>query len=81
MVFTPCLPYSVVMAFQEFYRGNGIEAIVSTSGRTSHIVKHHDETWTVLEDERHRGLSVSLAALDCARELAGDPDLPPLGQI
>jgi hypothetical protein len=70
--------YAVIVAFQEFYRGNGIEAIVSTSGRTSHIVKHHDGTWTVFEDDHHRVFPYRLAALDCARELAGDRDLPPL---
>ena len=64
------------MAYQESYLGNGMEAIRCTSGRTCHIVKHDDGTWIVLEDKQLRVFPNRGAALDCAREIAGDPDLP-----
>jgi hypothetical protein len=69
------------VGYQEFDLGNWIVAILCTSGRTCHIVKHDDGTWTVLEDEQLRTFPNRGAALDCAREIAGDPDLPPLHQI
>jgi hypothetical protein len=61
--------------------GNGRYKIRATSGRNSHIVQHQDGTWTVDEDDHHRVFPTFAAALDCAREFAGDPDLPPLGQM
>jgi hypothetical protein len=67
--------------YQAFDLGNGREAIRCTSGRTCHIVQHEDSTWTVEEDERHETFLTRGSALSCARELAGDPDLPPLTQI
>jgi hypothetical protein len=59
--------------------GNGREAIHCSSGRTCHIVQHEDGMWTVEEDKRQANFLNRRSALDCARELAGDPDQPPLG--
>ena len=67
------------MAYEVLDLGNGKRAIRVTYGPTVHIVKH--ETWTVEEDEHHRVFPSYGTALDCAREIAGDPDLPPLTQI
>jgi hypothetical protein len=79
------LPYyskkSEAVAFEVFDVGNGLEVILSSSGRTCHIARHEDGTWTVDEDEKHRIFPNRGDALDCARELVGDPDLPPLSQI
>jgi hypothetical protein len=61
--------------------GNGREEISCTSGRTCHILRHDDGTWSVDEDEHHRVFRNRDDALDCARELAGDPDLPPLSHM
>jgi hypothetical protein len=61
--------------------GNGREAIRCTSGRTCHIVRQEDDMWIVEEDERHEIFLTRGSALTCAREIAGDPDLPPLTQI
>jgi hypothetical protein len=47
-----------------------------TFDRTTHIVQNDDGTWTVVEDEANRIFASYCAALDCARELAGDPDVP-----
>ena len=69
------------MAYEVFNVGNGKEAILATSGRTCHIVRHDDGTWTVDEDQHHRVFPQREDALDCARGIAGDPDLPPLSQI
>jgi len=70
-----------VVAFVVHDLGNGREEILTSSGRICHIVRHEDGTWTVDEDERHRVFPEHGDALDCARELAGDPDLPPLSQM
>lgn len=73
---------SWAVAFEVFDLGNGREEIrVTSSGRMCHIARHEDRTWTVDEDESHRVFPQRGDALDCARELAGDPDLPPLSQI
>lgn len=63
------------MAFEVFDLGDGEEAIRVTSGRTCHIVRHEDGTWTVDEDEHQRVFLNRADALDRAREIAGDPDL------
>jgi hypothetical protein len=39
------------------------------------------QCWTVDEDEHQRRFPSFDDALDCAREIEGDPDLPPLTQI
>ena len=65
------------MAFEVFDLGDGEEAIRVTSGRTCHIVRNEDGTWTVDEDEFHRVFLNRGDALDYAREIAGDPDLDP----
>ncbi len=57
------------------------EEILATSGRMSHIVRRGKAAWTVDEDEHRRVFPQPDDALDCARELAGDPDLRPLSQI
>lgn len=67
--------------FQAFDLGNGREAIRCASGRTCHIVRHEDGSWTVEEDERQAIFPNRGSALDCAREIACDPDLPLLTQI
>jgi hypothetical protein len=70
-----------LMAYEVHNLGNGREEIRCTSGRTCHITRHDDGTWTVDEDRHHRVFPQREDALDCAREIAGDPDLPPLTQI
>ena len=72
---------SKTVAYEVFDVGNGREAILATSGRTCHILRHEDGTFTVVEDEYGRVFPNRDDALDCAREIAGDPDLPPLTQI
>ena len=67
------------MAFESHKLGNRREEILSSSGRTCHIVHSDDTTWIVEEDVYHRAFPTRGDALDCARELAGDPDLPPIG--
>jgi hypothetical protein len=52
-----------------------------TSWRICHIIRHKDGTWTVDEDEHRRVFRCYGGAFDCAQEIAGDPDLPPLTQI
>ena len=64
--------------YQAFDLGNGREAIRCSSGRTCHIIRQQDDTWIVEEDERQAIFLDRESALDCAREIAGDPDLPPL---
>ena len=70
-----------IVAYQVHYLGNGREEICCSSGRTCQILRHQDGTWTVPEDVHDRIFPNRDDALDCARELAGDPDLPPLTQI
>ena len=65
------------MAFEAFDLGNGREVILCAC----HIVRHENRTWTVEEDEHHRIFPSREDALDCAREIAGDPDLPGLSQV
>jgi hypothetical protein len=47
----------------------------------SHILRHDARAWTVDEDEHHRVFPQREDALDCARELAGDPDLRRLTEV
>lgn len=65
------------MAYQLFVLPGGREEIRCTSGRNTHIVRNLDGSWSVEEDERKRIFANRGEALDCAREIAGDPDLPP----
>ena len=53
----------------------------SSRRRGPQFVKHDDGTWIVLEDKQLRVFPNRGAALESAREIAGDPDLPPLTQI
>jgi hypothetical protein len=69
------------VAYQVHDFGNGRYEIRATSGRMTHILRSADSTWTVDEDEHDRVFPSFGDALDCARELAGDPELPPLSQI
>jgi hypothetical protein len=70
------------MAYEVHTLSNGRQEICATSsGRTTHIVRQDERAWTVDEDEHHRVFPQHADALDCARELAGDPDLRPLTQI
>jgi hypothetical protein len=69
------------MSFESFNLGNGRETILSSSGRRCHIVDHQSGNWIVEEDQFGRSFPNREDALDCARELAGDPDLPPLTQM
>ena len=66
----------VRMAYDFLDLGNGKQAIRVTFRRTSHIVQNDDGTWTVAEDDTQRVFQSYSAALECARELACDPDLP-----
>jgi hypothetical protein len=68
------------VAYEVHDFGNGRYEIRASSGRSCHIVRREDG-WTVDEDHHHGVFPSFAAALDCARELAGDPDLPPLTQI
>jgi hypothetical protein len=69
------------MAYEVHHQSNGRYEIRSSSGRTSHIVRQNEETWTVDEDHYQRVFPTRADALDCARELAGDADLRALTQI
>lgn len=67
--------------YQLVYLGGGREAVrCPSSGRTCHIVARDNDTWAVEEDRRQALFRSHGDALDCARELAGDLDLPPLEQ-
>ena len=69
------------MSFKSVNLTDGKELIMCSSGRSCHIDRREDGTWTVEEDQHRRAFPNREDALDCARELAGDPDLPPLSQI
>jgi hypothetical protein len=69
------------MAYEILNLGHGRQAIRVPSGRTCQIVQQPDGTWTVIEDDAHRVFTSYGAALSCAREIAGDPDLPPLTRV
>jgi hypothetical protein len=69
------------MVYEVLDLGDGRQAIRVTFSRTSHIVQNDDGTWAVVEDEANRVFHSYSVALNCAREIAGDPDLPPLTQI
>ena len=69
------------MAYEILDLGKGKHAIRVTFGRVCHVVENGDRTWTVVEDDAKRVFGSYGAALDCAREIAGDPDLPPLAKI
>jgi hypothetical protein len=69
------------MSYQIHDLGNGRQEILATSGRATHILRHDEGAWTVDEDEHARVFPQRDDALDCARELAGDPDLPVLTQM
>ena len=64
------------MVYEVLNLGDGRQAIRVTFSRTSHIVQNDDGTWAVVEDEANRVFPSYNAALNCARELAGDPDVP-----
>jgi hypothetical protein len=64
------------MSYELLDLGNGRQALRVTFDRTTHIVQNDDATWAVVEDEANRAFASYCAALDCARELAGDPDVP-----
>jgi hypothetical protein len=72
---------STFVAYEVHDLGNGKYEIRTTSGRTCHIVRHHNDGWTVDEDNAGRTFPSFDDALDCAREIAGDPDLPPVTQV
>ena len=65
------------MPYEFLDLGNGRQGVRVTFGRTTHIVQNDDRTWTVVEDEARRVFGSYSAALDCARELACDPDRYP----
>ena len=67
----------VRMPYELLHLGNGRQALRVTFDRTTHIVQNDDGTWTVVEDEANRVFPSYSAALDCARELARDPDCYP----
>lgn len=62
------------MAYQEFDKGNGVTE-VRTTGGIAYIVCRDDGRYIVRDDPKHREFENHGAALDCARELAHDPDL------
>jgi hypothetical protein len=45
-----------------------------TSGRSAHLHQQSDGRWVVEEDDQGRMFPTRGAALDCAREIALDPD-------
>jgi hypothetical protein len=69
------------MAYEAHDFGNGRYEIRASSERICQIVRHSDGTWSVDEDNSQRIFPSFDDALDCARELGGDPDLPALTQI
>ena len=69
------------MSYEVHHFSNEKYEIRTTSGRVSVIVQRPKSSWTIEEDHHHREFPSFNDALDCARELAGDPDLPPLTQM
>ena len=65
------------MAYQLFVLPDGREEIRCTSGGSTHIVRNPYGCWAVEEDEQKRIFANHGEALDCAREIAEDPDLSP----
>jgi hypothetical protein len=68
------------MSYQIHDLSNGRQEIRASSQRSSQIIRREDG-WTVAEDEHDRVFPTRADALDCARELAGDPDLRTLTQM
>ena len=69
------------MAYEVHNLGNSSYEIRTSSGRIAHILRHFSGTWSVREDDHQRVFPSYDDVLDCARELAGDPDLRPLTQM
>ena len=69
------------MAYETIQLPDGRVQVRCTSGRIAHLRERPDGTWIVEEDEQKKVFYNRGAALDCAREIAGDPDLPPLTQV
>ena len=67
-------------AYEVHNLGNRRYKIRTSSGRIAHILRHFNGTWTVPEDDHQRVFPSYDDVLDCAHELAGDPDLLPLSQ-
>jgi hypothetical protein len=68
------------MAYEVHDFGNCRYEIRASSRRIWHIIRHGDGTWSVGEDNPQRIFPSFADALDCAREIAGDLDLPALTQ-
>jgi hypothetical protein len=69
------------MAYQAFKLKDGREEVRCAPGDIVHMTPHSDGTWTVDEDQECRVFRNRGAALDCAREIGQDPDLPRGTQI
>jgi hypothetical protein len=68
------------MAYKAHHLDDGSDMICVRDGRNVHVVPCNG-MWTVLEDKRHRMFGTYDNALDCARAIAGDPDLPGFAAI
>jgi hypothetical protein len=62
------------MAYNLLDKGNGVTEVRTTGGIAT-IVCQDDGTFFVREDAQKRSFNNRGEALDCARELAHDPDL------
>ena len=64
----------ILMSYEATQLGLGRIEIRCTSGRSAHLQHQPDGTWVVEEDDQRRTFPTRGAALDCAREIALDPD-------
>jgi len=62
------------MAYEMFFSGGNLVTVRCTSGKESHLRQSEDGKWSVDEDPSRRAFNNRGEALDCARELAEDPD-------
>jgi len=62
------------MAYEIYSLGDGRDEVRITTGHIMHIARTDGGKWTVEEDAEHREFSSRGAALDRARDLAGDVD-------
>jgi hypothetical protein len=67
------------MAYVLLFLGDRQQVICTPSGRT--ILRREDGTSMVAEDDYHCVFPNPGAALCCAREVAGDPDLRALTEM
>jgi hypothetical protein len=62
------------MAYNMLPTNDGRLEVLCTSGKSAYMQERTDGTWTVDEDGQQQIFPNRGAALDCAREIAEDPD-------